>query len=56
MGIRSRISIRRVDIVNGQPQNTVIFTYPNVSQFWIFAAGEYLKQPVYSRDTLPARP
>ena len=50
------IYIGRVDIVNGQPQNTVIFTYPNVSEFWITAPGEYLKQPVYSRDNPPARP
>lgn len=50
------IYIRRVDIVNGQPQNTVIFTYPNVSQFWTFSPEEYLKQPVYSRDNPPAHP
>lgn len=50
------IYIRRVDIVNGQPQNTVIFTYQNVSQFWTFTPEEYLKQPVYSRDNPPAHP
>jgi branched-chain amino acid transport system substrate-binding protein len=48
--------IRRVDIVNGQPQNTVIFTYPNVSQFWTMNPEEYLKKPVYTRDLPPARP
>jgi branched-chain amino acid transport system substrate-binding protein len=50
------VYIRRVDIVNGQPQNTVVFTYPNVSQFWTFNPEEYLKQPVYSRDNPPAHP
>jgi len=48
--------IRRVDIVNGQPQNTVIFTYPNVSQFWTANPDEYLKKPVYTRDLPPAHP
>jgi branched-chain amino acid transport system substrate-binding protein len=48
--------IRRVDIVNGQPQNTVIFTYPHVSQFWTSNPDEYLKRPVYTRDLPPAHP
>jgi branched-chain amino acid transport system substrate-binding protein len=30
--------------------NTVIKTYPNVSQFWKWSKEEFLKQPVYSRD------
>lgn len=50
------VYIRRVDIVNGEPQNTVIHTYPQVSQFWTFNPEEYLKQPVYSRDVPPAHP
>ncbi len=52
----NNIYIRRVDIVNGQPQNTVIFTYPRVSQFWTFAPAEYLKKPLYTRDVPPAHP
>lgn len=50
------VYIRRVDIVYGQPQNTVLFTYPRVSQFWTFNPEEYLKQPVYARDDPPAHP
>lgn len=50
------VYIRRVDIVNREPQNTVIFTYPNVSQFWRFNPEEYLKKPVYTRDFPPAHP
>ena len=30
------VYIRRVERVNGQLQNTVIDTFPNVSQFWNF--------------------
>jgi branched-chain amino acid transport system substrate-binding protein len=48
--------IRRVDIISGQPQNTVIFTYPNVSQFWTMNPDDYLKKPVYTRDVPPAHP
>jgi branched-chain amino acid transport system substrate-binding protein len=33
--------------------NTVIKTYPNVSQFWRWSEEEFLKQPVYSRDYPP---
>jgi len=35
--------------------NTVIKTYPNVSQFWKFGKAEFLKQPVYSRDYPPCK-
>ncbi len=50
------VYIRRVDIVNREPQNTVIFTYPSVSQFWTYNPTEYLKKPVYTRDLPPAHP
>ena len=35
--------------------NTVIKTYPNVSQFWKYGKTEFLKQPVYSRDYPPCK-
>jgi branched-chain amino acid transport system substrate-binding protein len=35
--------------------NTVIKTYPNVSQFGQFDKAEFLKQPVYSRDFPPCK-
>ena len=44
------IYIRKVERVGGNLQNTVIYTYPNVSQFWKYKPEEFLKQPVYSRD------
>ena len=31
--------------------NTVIKTYPNVSQFWTYDKDAFLKQPVYSAAT-----
>jgi branched-chain amino acid transport system substrate-binding protein len=35
--------------------NTVIKTYPNVSQFWNYRKEDILKQPVYSRDFPPCK-
>lgn len=35
--------------------NTVIKTYPNVSQFWKYKKAEFLKQPVYSREFPPCK-
>jgi branched-chain amino acid transport system substrate-binding protein len=49
------IYIRRVDRVDGKLQNTVIYTYPAVSQFWKYNPDEFLKQPVYSREFPPCR-
>jgi branched-chain amino acid transport system substrate-binding protein len=50
------IYIRKVEKVGGERQNTVIHTYPNVSQFWKYKPGEFLRQPVYSRDYPPIKP
>jgi branched-chain amino acid transport system substrate-binding protein len=35
--------------------NTVIQTYPEVSQFWNYGKAQFLKQPVYSRDFPPCK-
>jgi len=35
--------------------NTVIKTYPNVSQFWTYGKAKFLAQPVYSRDFPPCK-
>jgi branched-chain amino acid transport system substrate-binding protein len=50
------VYIRKVEKVGGQLQNTVIHTYPNVSQFWKYNPEEFLKQPVYSREYPPLKP
>ena len=49
------IYIRKVEKAGGKLQNTVIQTYPAVSQFWKYAPDEFLKQPVYSREFPPCR-
>ncbi len=50
------IYIRRVEKnAEGKLQNTVIYTYPNVSQFWKYDPQKFLEQPVYSRDFPPCR-
>ena len=35
--------------------NTVIKTYPNVSQFWTYGKEKFLAQPVYNRDFPPCK-
>jgi branched-chain amino acid transport system substrate-binding protein len=44
------IQIRRVEKKDGRLQNTVIKTYPAVSQFWTYDPKEFLASPVYSRE------
>ncbi|HZM61458.1 MAG TPA: hypothetical protein VFB85_16725, partial [Vicinamibacterales bacterium] len=43
------VYIRRVERVNGELQNTVIDTFPKVSQFWKYSPAEYLREPLYAR-------
>jgi branched-chain amino acid transport system substrate-binding protein len=49
------IYVRKVERVGGKLQNTVIYTFPNVSQFWTYKPEEFLKNPVYSRDYPPCK-
>jgi branched-chain amino acid transport system substrate-binding protein len=49
------VYVRKVEKVNGRLQNTVIHTFPNVSQFWTYKPDEFLKNPVYSRDYPPCK-
>ena len=49
------VYIRKVTRKDGRLVNSVIKTYPNVSQFWSYDKTAFLKNPVYSRDYPPAR-
>src|SRR5512138_187122 len=49
------VYIRKVARKEGRLVNTVIHTYPNVSQYWTYKPEEFLKNPVYSRDFPPAK-
>src|SRR4051812_42082872 len=49
------VYIRKVARKEGRLVNTVVHTYPNVSQFWTYNPVEFLKTPVYSRDWPPAK-
>lgn len=50
------IYVRKVERVGKELQNTVIKTYPKVSQFWTYDPAAYMKQPLYSRDYPPLKP
>ncbi|MET0681484.1 MAG: ABC transporter substrate-binding protein [Burkholderiales bacterium] len=49
------VYIRRVERKDGRLVNSVIFTYPAVSQFWTYDPKAFLANPVYSRDYPPAK-
>jgi branched-chain amino acid transport system substrate-binding protein len=44
-----------VERVGGKLQNTVVATFPSVSQFWKYNPEEYLKTPLYTRDYPPCK-
>jgi branched-chain amino acid transport system substrate-binding protein len=47
------VYIRRVEKKNGRYVNAVVKTYPDVSQFWTYNPDEFLKNPVYNRESWP---
>jgi branched-chain amino acid transport system substrate-binding protein len=47
--------IRKVERRGGKLVNTVVQTYPSVSQFWTYDPKQFLANPVYSRDFPPAK-
>jgi len=49
------VYVRKVEKVGGRLQNTVIHTFPNVSQFWTYKPEDFLKQPVYDRNNPPCK-
>jgi branched-chain amino acid transport system substrate-binding protein len=49
------VYIRKVERKDGRLVNSVIKTYPNVSQFWTYDPKQFLANPVYSRDWPPAK-
>jgi len=50
------VYIVRVDKSGGKLVNTIIHTYPLVSQFWTYKPEEFLKNPAYGRDYPPVKP
>ena len=49
------VYIRKVEKQGGRLVNAVIKTYPDVSQFWTYDPAKFLADPVYGRDSPPAR-
>jgi len=50
-----RWCIRKVERKGGKLVNTVVKTYPQVSQFWTYDPKAFLAAPVYSRDVPPSK-
>ena len=49
------VFIRKCERKGGQLVNSIIKTYPDVSQFWTYNEKEFLAKPVYARDEPPAK-
>ena len=49
------VFVRRCERKDGQLVNTIIKTYPGVSQFWTYPEKDFLANPVYTRDYPPAK-
>jgi branched-chain amino acid transport system substrate-binding protein len=50
------VYILKVEKIGGRLQNTVIHTYPMVSQFWTYKPEDFLKAPAYDRNYPPVKP
>ena len=50
------VFIRKCERKGNQLVNTVIKTYPNVSQFWTYKPDDFLKTPAYDRNYPPLKP
>jgi branched-chain amino acid transport system substrate-binding protein len=53
--VDQNIYIRRVDKVGEWYQNTVIHTYPKVSQFYKYSPEEFMKEPPFTKDYPPCK-
>ncbi|MFD2182489.1 ABC transporter substrate-binding protein [Rhodoplanes azumiensis] len=49
------VHIRRCERKGGALVNTIVKTYPDVSQFWTYGDQAFLANPVYARDYPPAK-
>jgi branched-chain amino acid transport system substrate-binding protein len=50
------VYILKTEKVGGVMQNTVVHTYPGVSQFWTYKPEEFLRAPAYDRNYPPVKP
>ena len=42
--------LNQVKNINGEWRNSIVKTYPHVSEFWTFDPEQYQKNPPYDRD------
>jgi len=49
------IHIRKVARRDGKLVNTILKTYPQVSEFWTYDPAKFVTQPVFSRDFPPSK-
>jgi branched-chain amino acid transport system substrate-binding protein len=49
------VFIRKLEKKGDKLVNTIVKTYPDVSQFWTYDEAKYLAAPVYTRDAVPVK-
>jgi branched-chain amino acid transport system substrate-binding protein len=49
------VFVRKCERKGKDLANTIVKTYPNVSQFWTYPEKDFLASPVYARDYPPAK-
>ncbi len=49
------VFIRKLEKKGGKLVNTIVKTYPDVSQFWTYDEKKYRAAPVYTRDAAPVK-
>ena len=49
------VFIRKLEKKRDKLVNTIVKTYPDVSQFWTYDEAKYLTAPVYTRDAAPVK-
>lgn len=49
------VFVRRCERQNGKLVNATVKTYEKISQFWTYDPAQFLKEPVYAKDSPPAK-
>jgi len=49
------VYVLKVEKVGGRLRNTVVYTYPLVSQFWTYKPEGFLKTPPFDRNYPPTK-
>jgi branched-chain amino acid transport system substrate-binding protein len=49
------IFVRKLERADGKLRNTVVHTFPKVTNYWNYSPAEFAKVPEFSRDYPPCK-